>query len=327
MKKILKIFIVFLLLIVLGVLSAGFYVTEQLKPADPSKTERTAFAIPKGQSISGIGKRLQDAGLIRNANVFRFVVWQQRLGQKIQAGSFLISPSMSTTEVAHQLTLGTNDVWIKVLEGWRREEIADMLAEQSLPNFDKQEFLTLTKNDEGYLFPDSYLVRKDADAQSIRAVLHDTFEKKITRGLAAEIKNSSHDFHDVVTMASIVQREARDFDQMKIVASILWNRQQLNMALNADSTLQYMKGYDPIQHTWWPEPLQDDKAKVSPYNTYLNPGLPPAPIANSGLDAVRATLEAPKTEYLFYLHDRQGGLHYAKTLDEHNANVQKYLRS
>src|SRR5258708_39551982 len=99
------------------------------------------------------------------------------------------------------------------------------------------------------------------------------------------------------------------------------------MPLNADSTLQYVKGYDPILKTWWPEPLAADKNLVSPYNSYTNPGLPPGPICNPGLDAVRATLEAPKTDYLYYLHDRNGQLHYAKTLQEHNANVQLYLKS
>ena len=100
----------------------------------------------------------------------------------------------------------------------------------------------------------------------------------------------------------------------------------IGMALNVDATLQYIKGYDRVQQQWWVTPLAVDKERVSPFNTYTNAGLPPSPICNPGLEALTAAMEPASTEYLYYLHDPEGGIHYGKTLPEHNANVQQYLR-
>ena len=127
-------------------------------------------------------------------------------------------------------------------------------------------------------------------------------------------------------MASIVEREARGADDMQHVAGILWNRIELGMPLQADATLQYLKGYNPVEQAWWTPPLAADKSLISPYNTYLNLGLPPRPICNPGLEAIKAAAQPLSTDDLFYLHDRQGKIHYAQTLDDHNLNVDRYLR-
>ncbi len=325
-------FLVVLCSIFLGAAVIGgtlaFYIYTQLQPVASNKQNKIEFVIPQGQSVATIGQRLQSEGLIHNGALFRVWVWHMGIGQKIQAGSFTLSPNMSTIEIANQLTLGTNDVWIKVIEGWRREEIADMLDKMQLENFNKKIFLELSKNDEGYLFPDSYLVQKNADTEHIHNLLRDTFDKKVTKDLAPDIQQAQtagHSLRDVMTMASIVQREARDATQMKIIASILWNRVNMNMGLQADPTLQYIRGYDSILKTWWAEPSEQDKLSGSLYNTYKYRGLPPGPICSPGLDAIQAALHPAQTDYLFYMHDRQGVLHYARTLQEHDANIQKYL--
>jgi UPF0755 protein len=326
MSKLIKAFFIIVLLI--GIIGAGigYYLYLQLKPVNEHSTNTVEFSIAKGQAVSTIGTRLQQAGLIRQPLLFRLVVLQEKLGNKIQAGSFSLSPAMSTNEIAHQLTKGTDDVKITILEGWRKEEIAEMLDEQKLDNFNKADFLKLVEGEEGLLFPDTYLVQRSATTQSIHDLLRDTFDRKVTNGLEEDIKASGKEFKDIIVMASLIQREAKDPEQMKVVSGILWNRVQLGMALNVDATLQYIKGYNKSQQSWWVEPLAADKESTSAYNTYKNPGLPPRPIDNPGLDAIKAALHPTETDYLYYVHDTKGGVHYAKTLEEHNRNVQQYLR-
>ncbi len=326
MKKLLKSLLLMLLFLVVILFASFGYAYTQFQPVNSSQNQKATFVIPHGQSISVIGQRLQDQGLIKNALAFRFIVWQHKLGDKVQAGSFMLSPSMSVDEVAQQLTTGTNDVWVTVLEGWRTEEIADMLDEQNLANFDRQQFLDLAKGQEGYLFPDSYLVSRTATADMVYTLLRETFDKKITQGLKQPIAQSGQNLSDIIILASIVQREAREFDQMKLVAGILQNRLNKGMGLNVDATLQYAKGYDPILKTWWPQPLTADKESNSPFNSYKFAGLPPHPISNPGLEAIQAALTPQKTNALYYIHDRQGTIHTAVTLDEQTRNVNQYLR-
>jgi UPF0755 protein len=326
MKKVAVILVVLCLLIGPAVVSLGYYGYTLLQPLNSHNTEKKRFVITKGESITKIGTELQTSGIIRSALAFRFVTWKEKLGNKIQAGSFLLSPNMSPQQVAEQLTQGTNDVWVTLLEGWRTEEIADALSNSDLEEFDKKEFLNLAKDQEGYLFPDSYLLPRAATTETAYHLLRNTFERKVEKGLDAEIKKSGRSLEDVVTMASIVEREAKGDEQMQMVAGILWKRIDAGMGLNVDATLQYIQGYNPVLKTWWAPPTTDTKASTSAFNTYKFQGLPPHPIANPGLDAIKATLEPTESDYVYYLHDAQGKIHYAKTLDEHNQNVQKYLR-
>ncbi len=326
MKSILKILGLVLLVFIMLAAGIGYYVYDQLQPADSQIKQTTAFVVPKGQAVTVIANRLKEANLIKNPLAFRLVVKMKKLENQIQAGSFELSPSMTLGELAIQLTEGTNDLWITIPEGWRAEEIADMLEKQSLTDFNKAEFLELATANEGYLFPDTYLIPKLATSQTIYNLLTDTFERKVTTGLETELENSSHSLTENMIMASIVQREAKGYEQMRHVAGILWHRIDINMALQADATIQYAKGYNQIEKTWWATPTASDRTFQSPFNTYLTPGLPPHPIANPGLEAIKATLDPIKTDDLFYIHDRQGVLHYAKTLEEHNQNIQQYLR-
>lgn len=312
----------------LGLTALVGYAWYLMQPTDPTSQATQQFVIPKGQSITVIGNRLAEAGLIKHGLIFRLVVQQRDLADKIQAGSFKLSPSMSVTEIALQLTQGTEDVWVTLLEGWRAEEIAEYLAAQELPSFDQEEFLTLvrTNSTEGQLFPDTYLIPRESTAQQVYTLLTNTFETKVIDGLQGEIAASQRPFDQVLVMASLVEREARDYQQMRHVAGILWNRIELGMALQVDATLQYAKGKRQGSAEWWVPPLAADKQIQSPYNTYLNPGLPPNPIANPSLNAVKAALDPLVVDDVFYLHAPSGEMYFAKTLDEHNANVAKYLR-
>lgn len=297
-----------------------------LKPLDKNSTQASRFVIPKGQAISIIGQRLEEEKFIKNAYAFRYIVAKDKIANKIQAGSFDISASMSVSEIANLLTVGTEDVWITILEGWRAEEIADYLEAQDLDNFDKEVFMSLAKPSEGMLYPDTYLIPREMSAEKIYSLLLNTFEIKVTNGLSTEIEASGRDFDQVLIMASLVEREANNYEQMRRVAGILWNRIDIEMALQVDATLQYVNGYNQTQNKWWAVPSADDKNLKSAFNTYLNSGLPPKAIANPGINAIKAALMPLESNDLFYIHANDGNMYYASNLEGHNANVNKYLR-
>ena len=321
-NTLITLFLALLSLVLAGVIFIIFI----FRPASSSQ-EIQRFVIPKGQAISIIGQRLQQQGLIKNSLAFRLIVRQKALANKIQAGSFELRPNMSLGEIALALTKGTEDIWVTIPEGLRLEEIAETLDSYSeLDLFDKKEFLSLAKYSEGYLFPDTYLVPRQMDAQGLFDLLSDTFDKKVNLALADEFASSKRSPEEIIIMASIVEREASGPSDQNYVAGILWNRIDIGMALQADATLQYSKGYNKTQDSWWVPPLAIDKKIISPFNTYMNSGLPPRPICNPGLSAIQATLDPAKSDYFYYIHDMKGKIHFAKDIDGHNRNVNKYLR-
>lgn len=319
--------ILIVLLIGIGlVVAAGLVAWTQMQPADPDNQETQTFVVPQGQAVRVIADRLAAEGLIKQPLALRATLKLNGLEGRIQAGSFEVSPSMTLQQISEVLTSGTTDLWITIPEGWRREEIAQSLAQAELPAFDETEFLDISATSEGMLFPDTYLVPRQVTAAAIYDLLTNTFDQKVTQGLAAEYAASSRDPDEVLVMASLLEREARGYEEMRQVAGVLWKRIELGMPLQVDATLQYAKGYNAATGNWWTPPLGADRQLNSPFNTYQNPGLPPRPIANPGVDAVRAALNPAQTDYLFYIHDNQGGIHFAETLDQHNANVNRYLR-
>jgi UPF0755 protein len=326
MTKLLKIFSVLFILIAILAVGIGVYAMKLLQPVAATQVVPTKFIIPKGQAISIIGNRLEDEGFIKSGLVFRLVVKQSALESKIQSGTFEVAPSMTALEIAKQFTVGADDVWVTIPEGWRAEEIAASVDKLSLPAFDPEEFIDLARPDEGMLFPDSYLIPREYTATQLHSLLINTFETKITDDLAAEFAASSRDPRDVLIMASIVEREGRGFEQMQHIAGILWNRIDIDMALQVDASLQYVEGYNKTQKGWWTPPTIKTKQTDSPFNTYMHPGLPPRPIANPGLDAILATLTPEESDDIFYLHSRAGKVYYAQTLEGHNANINRYLR-
>jgi len=326
MKRLLLIVSILLVIGLVVAASLGFYFMSLRQSASDTAKSEASFVIPKGQAVSIIANRLQTQGLIKNALVFRLELKRLGLEGKLQAGSFDISPSMPLKEVAQILTTGTNDIWITLPEGWRREEIAEYLATQELPGFDETEFIAQTDTLEGTLFPETYLVPRQITTTALINLLTRTFSSKVEEDLEAEIAASNLSLNEIMVMASLVEREARTYEQMRLVSGILQKRLEIGMLLQVDATLQYVKGYDQAKKTWWPTPLDVDRRRVHLFNTYLNLGLPPRPIANAGFDAFRATVNPSATSDLFYIHAPDGKMHTAETLDEHNQNVQRYLR-
>jgi UPF0755 protein len=320
--------IIFAVLLVVGLIIVGIgfaWFIQAQKPVDVSNAQETRFVIPKGQSVQLIGERLVEANLIRNKLIFRYVVWKEKLGSKIQAGSFQLNQALSTSEIAQRLTMGTDDIWVTIPEGKRVEEVAEYFSE--FEQFDKAEFIKMAKIDEGYLFPDTYLFPVQTTAAIVHTQLRDNFDAVVQKNKIEEkAKAKNQTLEDVIIMASLLEREAQSAEDMKMVAGILYNRLENGMPLQVDATLQYAKGFDKATNNWWPTALSADKESNSPYNTYKFANLPPGPIANPGLNALKAAAEPTASEYLFYITDNDGNMHYTVTYDEHLENVQKYLR-
>ena len=152
-----------------------------------------------------------------------------------------------------------------------------------------------------------------------------TFDQKISE-LLPEIKRQGKTVEEVVILASLIQREASTLEQMKMVSGILLNRLEIGQALQVDATLQYLAGQNQTTGKWWISPSPALKQSDSPFNTYLNPGLPPSPICNPGLDALTAAVYPTKSNNLYYLHDDSGRMYYSQTYDEHLRNIERYLR-
>ncbi len=313
---------------ILGVAAVcGGWVYLQFQPTAAQETKTVRVVVKKGEGLATLAADLQAKGLIKNALVFRLYSRFKKLDTKIQSGSYTLSTAAPLSEIAVELTKGTEDVWVTLLEGWRREEIASYLASQTdLTEFSEEDFLTISAASEGMLFPDSYLVPKEITAKGIFTLLTDTFEKKFVAKNEAALKASNRSLPELVTLASLVQREAKSYQDMRHVAGILENRMQLGMPLQVDATLQYIRGFDTSKKSWWTPPLVEFKKQDSAYNTYLRTGLPPHAIANPGLDALKAALDPVTTDDVFYIHAPSGTMYYAQTLEEHNQNVARYLR-
>lgn len=308
---------------------AFLYLESLTQPLDPNTATPKIFVIKKGQSLDSIGLNLEAQQLIRSAVAFKYIIAKHHLASRIQAGTFRLSPNQDVLSIATELTHGTLDTWVTLLEGWRREEIAASLTTALTAagsTFNPQAFLSASEGKEGYLFPDTYLIPLDTSETAIVSLLETTFNQKVEDSLKTELALSPRSLEDLVIMASIIEREARSDSSRKIVADILWRRLDQGWPLQVDATLQYIKGYDATKDTWWPNPLATDKNLNSPYNTYAHPGLPPGPICSPSLSSLKAALQPISSGYWYYLTDTQGNMHYAATNDEHVQNINTYLR-
>lgn len=315
MKKVL--IIIVLIAIILG---GGFiWYQNGLSPVDSSDESTKSFVIPRGQALREISNNLKEEGLIRDPVVFFLLIKQESLDQKIQAGNFVLSPSMSANEIAINLTKGVQDVWVTIPEGKRAEEVADIL-EENIPTYDES-WRDVLVAQEGYLFPDTYLIPLDATIDQIITVMTNTFEAKYSE--ISGPRQNQYTKDELVTIASMVEREAKHNEDRPLVASVMFNRLEEGTGLYIDATIQYAIG---DESNWWPV-LNDSPRNIapnSPYNTYNFGGLPPTPISNPGLAVLDAVVNAPSTNYLYYITDGSGVNRYSETLEGHNQNIERY---
>lgn len=320
--------IVIVCVLAILLLGGGYlYYREGTLPVNSDSRDTTVFVVEQGESLDSIISKLHKQDLIRNKLAFFTIVKTQGIDRNIQAGTFRLSPSLSAVEIANALTHGGSvDQWVLIIEGQRKEEVAQVIGEVEGFEFSEVDFVANAQ--EGYLFPDKYLIPVGATTEEILQIMTDNFNNKVTDEIRAQIEEKGLTFEEGLTLASMVEREARTEESRQKVASIMLKRIEDEMKLDIDATVQYAVGYSKEEQTWWKQGLTFDDLEVdSPYNTYTNPGIPPGPICNPSLSSIRAVANAdPSIPYYFYLTDPQGRMHYGVTNDEHNENIKKYLK-
>ncbi len=279
----------------------------------------SVMEIKSGESLQSITVKLKEENIISSEVLFRSMVILFGGEKRVIAGDYLLAKKESTFSIARRLVngnFGIDNVRITIPEGWNVFQIADYL-EKNLVFFDKKTFLDLAKDKEGYLFPDTYFVLGSIKSREIIAMMENNFLKR-TSSLEEKISKSGYSKKEIIIMASILEGEALPEDR-NVVAGILWRRLEMGMPLQVDSTFSYINGKNTYELTL------DDLKIDSLYNTYKYKGLPPGPINNPGLEAITSALNPIKTKYLYFLTEKDGTIHYAKTFEEHKKNKELYL--
>lgn len=320
-----RVWLALLAVVMLSVVLGWWYWNDLNSPVGGDVTLR-AFVVQEGESIDSVSSRLEKEGYIKSSWVFKRQISGSGKSDKVQAGTFKISPAMGVAEIIDVLTKPPADGWVTLLEGWRVEQMAKKISDELGVSSD--EFIVVAR--EGYMFPDTYLFNKESTALDITSVMEANFEKKYTSELQSKIRALGLTPEQGVVLASIVEREGRSDKVRMEVASVLLKRLRMGMKLDVDATVQYAKdsqGYKngTLTKFWQPIARSDYQDVKSAYNTYLVNGLPPAPISNPSLASLEAVAAADLNfPYLYYYHDSKGNSHYAATLEEHSQNVVNY---
>ncbi len=282
--------------------------------------EKIIFQIKSGSTLNDIARELKTEHLIRSSSLFQFLVILFADENKIVSGDYLFDAKIPLNKVADRVIngkYGIAPVKITIPEGFNIIEIADVYY-SNLRDFNKDAFLELVKEKEGYLFPDTYLFFPNTTHDVVIEKMSENFNNKINP-LMEKIEQSGKTLAQIITMASIIEKESTDGDR-NAISGILWKRIKRNMPLQVDASFIYLLGKGSSELT------MEDLNFNSPYNTYRNLGLPPGPIGNPGLASILAALEPEESPYFYYLHDKDGIIHYAKTFEEHKVNKQRYLK-
>lgn len=328
----------------------------QLSQPAGSNPAPVTFVVPPGATGKAIAQELQTAGLITDAMLFEAYVRAGGLGGQLEAGEYTLNPTMTIPQIAATLLHATApSTVVTVRPGWRLEQTADYLNSagiadgeayrvaaqtadlSSLSAEERQkysflQFLPAGQSLEGYLYPDSYQIPRDgARAADLLQRQLDEFEARVMPAYweaAATQGAGVLDLHQVLTVASIVEREAVLDEERPIIAGVYLNRLANDMRLEADPTVQYAMGYQPASGQWWKSPvyLEEYSSVISPYNTYLNAGLPPGPIAAPRLSSILAVLYPAQHDYLYFVAEPGGtGRHvFSRTFEEHLQAVEQY---
>ena len=316
-----KFLITLFILLSIPLVVVTIWVNQELRPVS-SEAKEKIFVIKKDESVSSFSRRLHEEKLVRNTFIFRVYLKLSGLDEKIQAGSFKLSGNKSVEELAQLLTTGRVDKWITFVEGLRKEEVVEILSK----DFEINKARFLDKATEGELFPDTYLVPVNADGEKVISIFKANFNEKFDEELQEKAKAAGLTKKETLNLASIVERESKSEKERPVIAGILMKRWKEGMNLGADATTQYALGYSSEEKTWWRKNLTDQDLSVdSLYNTRKNIGLPPGPICSPGLASIEAVLSPTDSQYYFYLHDKDGGVHYSKTFEEHQQKIRDYL--
>ncbi len=326
------------------------------QPAGDDPTPVT-FTVDQGETAAEVAAQLEEEGLVVNGEVFRRFMTYHGLDATLQAGTYALRADMTMHEVAEALQHGGSDaVTVTIPEGWRAEQIGWLLEQQGLMRSDDfmaevrsaqydYEWLSSRPPDaslEGFLFPDTYELAKDVTPAEVVDLMLTTFDARVAPEISGRLAGrtlfdlDSGDYrpmtvYDVITLASIVEREAVVADERPIIASVYLNRlnplyvEETALRLSADPTIQYAKGFDAETGNWWNPMLPGEGQTIeSPYNTFRVQGLPPGPICSPGLASILAVLNPADTTYLYFHAVGDGSHVFASTLEEHLQNQQQY---
>ncbi len=307
--------------------------------------KNVVFEIKPGESVKEVIANLLSEGLIDSDFFFEIYIWQTKNETKLQAGIYELNKGMSIIDIVDKLVSGevlSRERKIKILEGWRIVDMEDYFQKNNILaknvfyskaskpindwpfTFQKPDFLDfipIGADLEGYLFPDTYLIFDNGSAADIIKKMLDNFDEKFSQEFRDEIKKQGKTIHEIITMASILEKEVSSKNDLAIVAGILYKRMDIGMRLEVDSSVNYASGKNDPSVSY--VDLQID----SPYNTYKYDGLPPGPICSPGLQAIKAAIYPQKSPYLFYLNRQDTGeTIFSKNFDEHIRNKNKYLK-
>jgi UPF0755 protein len=298
-----------------------------------SSAGEVSFTIEPGEGPASVAARLEQAGIIRNAEAFTAYLVYAGLDTGLQAGEFQLSPALAPVQIAQKLQDATpTQVKFVVLPGWRLEEVAASLPTSGL-NISPEQFLLVARDPrsgfdfmpkgasaEGFLFPGEYVLPRTIGTGQLVDFLMNNAALALSPEMRAGFARQGLDVYQAATLASIVQREAIKAEEQPSIASVFFNRLKAGMRLQTDPTIQYVLGFDAATKSWWKSPLAvDDLAINSPYNTYQNDGLPPGPISSPALSALQAVAYPAQTPYYFFRARCDGsGLHnFSETFEQH----------
>lgn len=319
----------------------GWYLDLRSEDLEAPSTRLVAampFAVTPGEPVRSIGHRLHELGLIRDPGLFVMLAQHLEVDAAIVAGDYDLSPNMSTGEILEVLHAGrVLETSVTLPEGWRMEQVAERLAAEGVVG--ASEFLRVASGEgfdfpflrerpfgatlEGFLFPDTYRFSSNMDAGAVIERLLENFDRRVNAGVRQEALADGLSLYEVLTLASLVERETVLAEERPLIAGVYLNRLRQGMLLEADSTVQY--ALDFARGVWWPPITLEELRKVdSPYNTYLQVGLPPGPIANPGLASIQAVVDPSQTPYFYYYARGDGSHAFAVTFEEHLANQALY---
>jgi UPF0755 protein len=277
----------------------------------------TTFTITEGMTINEITQLLGNNRVVKSPLYLYIMLTEDSRDTRVQAGEYTFTKPLTTREVTEAITHGeylSPLITVTLPEGFKARDIYKYLPD----NF-KREPITLFEEKEGYLFPDTYFITSRMTAEEFRTLLLKTSAERFAV-LIQNTNTSKLSEHEIITLASIIEREAKDLESKKMVSGILQNRLRLGMPLQVDAVFDYLLDKESAELTI------DDLEMDSPFNTYKNTGLPPAPISNPGEESIDAVLNPTPSKYLYYLTDEAGVFHYAETFEEHKQNKNRYLK-
>lgn len=330
--------------VIVGLVCFGAWYLWAISTPVSDDTQAQEFTVESGMGVSTIAQGLEEAGLVRSAFAFELYVRMNDFGSGLQATTYAFSPAHDIVDIARQMYLGENflvdEHQLTFIEGWTVEEMQEYLDEESVEmaaqDLSKSREMTSLINSieprllegaedvdffEGYFYPDTYAVFKDDTEVELAQRMVENFANKMTEEHWEAVAESEYSFYELLTLASIIEKEVRTSEERKLAASVFYNRLEIGQGLESDATINYVIGEGRSRAT------ATDLELDSPYNSYKVQGLPPTPISNPSIDAIEAVLFPAESDYFYFLTipEEQGGTAiFSETFDEHIANKNRY---